>query len=59
MVSIVFMGNTVNQDVWDIRGLSTDTKPLGNVPNSSTFLEMDTKAVFIFDEENQRWLPLQ
>lgn len=39
----------------DLFGLSTDTKPL-NVCNASTFYEMDTKKLYMFDEENKRWL---
>ena len=35
-------------------GLSTDTKP-ENIANGSIFLEIDTKKVFIFDEENLIW----
>ena len=40
--------------VSEMYGLSTDTKPT-DVCNSSTFMEMDTGLVFIFDEENQTW----
>lgn len=38
----------------DFIGLSTDVKPL-DVPNTSSFYEMDTKAMFLFDEQNQVW----
>lgn len=41
----------------ELYGLSTDTKPTA-VPNGSVFLEMDTKAVFIFDAEGAKWWPL-
>ena len=41
-----------------LRGLSTDEKPTEDVPNGSTFLEMDTGNVFVFDEENTRWRQL-
>lgn len=40
----------------DFIGLSTDQKPV-NVPNASTFYEMDTKTLFLFDAQNQVWLP--
>lgn len=44
---------------WDLRGLSTDTKPTGDeVPNGSTFLEMDTSEVYIYDKANTTWLKL-
>ena len=47
MITVSNIGN-----VYDLRGLSTDQKPLENVGNGSTFLEIDTGKVFIFDKEN-------
>ena len=41
--------------VVEMRGLSTDTKPT-NVGNASTFYEMDTRKLFMFDEQNGVWL---
>lgn len=35
-------------------GLSTDKKPL-DVPNASTFYEMNTGKLFLFDEDNMLW----
>ena len=43
-----------SQIALDYRGLSTDTKP-ECVANGSTFLEIDTGAVFCFDAENNVW----
>lgn len=40
----------------DMYGLSTDEKPL-NVTNASTFYEMDTATIYMFDEQNKVWLP--
>lgn len=41
---------------WDLRGLSTDTKPTGSqIPNGSSFLEMDTGSVYFWDKENSQW----
>lgn len=48
----------------DLYGLSTDDKPLETfefeyvnykIRNSSTFYEMDTTALFMYDEENHQW----
>lgn len=41
-------------------GLSTDEKPVDKVDgikvtNGSMFIEMDTKKIYLFDEENQIW----
>lgn len=36
-------------------GLSTDEKPT-NCANASTFYEMDTKKLFLFDKQNKQWL---
>ena len=38
------------------RGLSTDEKPMQNVPNGSTFFEMDTGATYYFDAYFYMWL---
>ena len=42
-------------------GLSKDEKPIGKingmkVTNGSVFIEMDTKKIYMFDEENQTWI---
>jgi hypothetical protein len=37
-------------------GVSTDDKPTKGVINAEVFYEMDTKKVFMFDEDNQVWL---
>ena len=41
-------------------GLSTDEKPVGivegiKITNGSMFMEMDTKKIYLFDEQNQTW----
>ena len=41
--------------VYDHIGLSTDEKPT-KVNNASTFYEMDTKKLYLFDAQNQQWL---
>jgi len=41
---------------YDMIGLSTDEKPTSNIPNASSFYEMDTKKIFFFDAENKVWL---
>mgnify|MGYP001409747044 CR=1 FL=1 len=40
----------------EFRGLSTDIKPITDVPNGSIFYEMDTVDVYMFDIQNQKWL---
>lgn len=44
----------VNLDMDEYRGKSTDTKPSG-VANGATFLEIDTGAKYMYDEENGEW----
>lgn len=39
----------------EFAGLSTDTKPTENLATGSTFLEVDTGDVFLFDEEGPTW----
>lgn len=43
-------------------GLSTDDKNEAvsmGVENADSFLEMDTRRVYLFDEENEVWQPLK
>lgn len=44
---------------FELVGLSTDTKPTvfsgSPIKNGSTFYEMNTGDIFMFDEENQSW----
>lgn len=49
--------------VFELYGLSTDEKPMGylskeqaKLGNGSSFYEMDTKKIFLYDEENKRWI---
>ena len=36
-------------------GLSTDTKPTAGIITGSSFIEVDTGTVFVFDEEGGEW----
>ena len=36
-------------------GKSNDEKPVSGVPNGSTFVEMDTQAVWYFDADDGVW----
>ena len=53
ITTIKSIGNTAK--VLDMYGLSDDTKPI-DVGNASTFYEMDTKKLFMFDAQNGVWL---
>ena len=49
------------QTPFEFFGLSKNEKPVGKfngikVVNGSTFFEIDTKKLFMFDEENQVWI---
>ena len=48
----------VGSVTYEYRGLSTDEKPTERVGNGSLFFEMDTLKVFMFDEQNNKWLEL-
>lgn len=63
MVSINKIGEKANDRVLELSGLSTDEKPIGEadgvrIVNGSTYIEMDTCNVTMYDKENQRWLEL-
>ena len=36
-------------------GLSTDVKPVSGYRNADRFYEMDTKKIYLFDEDNKTW----
>lgn len=44
-----------NLAYYEFTGLSTDTKQTNNVATGSTFLEVDTGDVYLFDSENSIW----
>lgn len=51
---------TVEQ-VLDIKGKSSDTKPVSmigsyKIKNGSTFYEMDTGNLFMYDEDTNTWI---
>lgn len=46
---------------FSFQGLSTDEKPIGKyeelkIGNGSSFLELDTKEIYFYDQENQAWV---
>jgi hypothetical protein len=41
-----------------VYGLSTDEKPIDGYKNADRFMEMDTGKVFLFDEQNKKWLEI-
>jgi len=45
-----------NNAILEIRGLSTDTKPIENITNGSSFIEMDTGKIYFYNAESQQWL---
>lgn len=49
---------TVNggRAIRDYRGKSTDPKPVEGVPNGSSFYEMDTQQVYMFDSDTKTWI---
>lgn len=60
MITLNKYSDRPNRAYLELYGLSTDEKPIGmfnQVPigNASTLLEMDTGAIFMYDEENAKW----
>ena len=56
MVTITRTGGQTEDRGSELKGLSTDKKPIKDIPNGSSFYEMDTKKVYMFDEQNNKWL---
>lgn len=49
-------GEMKSVDFVEIRGKSTEEKPVQYIAGGSSFLETDTLKVFFFDEETGQWL---
>lgn len=56
------MITAVNERCVVLRGLSGQPKPLKKdmklLGNGSTFIELDTAQLFMYDEENDHWINL-
>ena len=63
MVSISEIKASTNKSeyvIGEIRGLSTDEKPIGElddkvISNGCTFIEIDTGKIYFYDLENEEW----
>lgn len=59
--SLIKYGDKDNRLPVEIRGLSTDEKPIDTfegiaIDNGSVFLEIDTGDVYFFDIDSKQWL---
>ena len=57
---MVTLTKNTQENTISFKGLSTDTKPVGTfqgleIPNGSSFLEIDTQNVVFYDAEGQTW----
>ena len=52
------MVSCVDQRTYSLRGLSTDEKPIEFMGNGSTFFEMDTGKVFMFNGDGKIWVEI-
>ena len=62
MVTMEQRGQKQNWNTLKLYGKSTDIKPTHEVKgekigNASIFYEMDTKKVYMYDEEAHTWIP--
>ena len=55
---ILLEDGTVKQ-MADLFGTSSDSKPTTGYINGSTFLEVDTGKIFLFNEATSAWVELQ
>lgn len=63
MITLNKYGDKCNRVYLELYGLSTDTKPIEKfenvfIGNASTYYEMDSKKLFIYDEENHKWFEM-
>lgn len=57
---MVTMTKNTQENTLSFKGLSTDTKPVETfqgleIPNGSSFLEIDTQSMVFYDAENKTW----
>lgn len=60
MVSVTSYNGKTITGILELTGLSSDEKPIESIDgyrimNGSSFLEMDTGMVLLYDEENHTW----
>lgn len=55
MVTIIKTLTVYGMTKTEVYGLSTDEKPK-DCKNASVFYEMDTKKMYLFDEQNHVWI---
>ena len=60
MITCNKYADSPNRSWMELYGLSTDEKPIKKmgttfIGNASTYYEMDSKKLFIYDEENHKW----
>lgn len=61
MVTLQKIGNSMNREILEITGLSTDDKPidfinLTYITNGSTFEEIDTGTIYKYNEDAKEWI---
>lgn len=61
MVTLQKIGSSMNREVLEITGLSTDDKPIGfinetYITNGSKFEEIDTGTVYKYNESDKKWI---
>ena len=57
---MVTVTKNTQENILSFKGLSTDTKPVETfqgleIPNGSSFLEIDTQNMVFYDAENKTW----
>lgn len=57
---MVTLTKNTQENTFSFKGLSTDTKPTDKfqgleIPNGSSFLEIDTQNMVFYDAENKTW----
>lgn len=64
MYSVIKTVGDLSGNMYEFRGLSADTKPIGydehgrKVGNGSIFFEMDTSKQYMYDENGRTWVAL-
>ena len=59
--SFVPIGESIGEEVFSFKGLSTDSKPTDEymgktIANGSSFFEIDTQDIKFYDADSQSWV---
>lgn len=56
MITMTKPGGVNGSTKAEFTGKSTDAKPSGEIPNGSSFFEIDTSDIYFYDIDTKAWI---